>query len=332
MKEKIIVTGGAGFVGSHLVDLLLDLDYQVVCIDNLSNGKIKNIERHLEDIRFNFIENDIRNEIDPKIFQDSVYLFHLAGIGDVIPSLIAPEEYFSINLHGTFKVFNAARMGGIKKIIYAASSSCYGEAIVPTKEDALISTLHPYAVSKYLGEQLLFSMADIYSINVASVCIFNAYGRRFKTSGAYGSVIGVFLRQALSGAPLTIVGTGEQTRDFVHVRDVAEAFYLVAEYGKNLNRYNVGAGKSVTINDLARLISKDVKYIPERGGEAQHTLADITKIRSDTGWEPKTDFILGCNEMLEHIEEWSDAPLWTEDMIMEQVKTWKQYFTGEENV
>jgi UDP-glucose 4-epimerase len=223
-------------------------------------------------------------------------------------------------------------MGGIKKIIYAASSSCYGEAIVPTKEDALISTLHPYAVSKYLGEQLLFSMANIYSINVASVCIFNAYGRRFKTSGAYGSVIGVFLRQALSGAPLTIVGTGEQTRDFVHVRDVAEAFYLVAEYGKNLNRYNVGSGKSVTINDLARLISKDVKYIPERGGEAQHTLADIKKIRSDTGWEPKTDFIHGCNEMLDNIEEWRDAPLWTENMIMEEVKTWKQYFTGEENV
>ena len=203
---------------------------------------------------------------------------------------------------------------------------------MPTKEDALISTLHPYAVSKYLGEQLMFSMANIYSMNVASVCIFNAYGRRFKTSGAYGSVIGVFLRQALSGAPLTIVGTGEQTRDFVHVRDVAEAFYSVAEYGKNLNRYNVGAGKSVTINDLARLISKDVKYIPDRGGEAQHTLADIKKIRIDTGWEPKTDFISGCNEMLEHIEEWRDAPLWTEDLIMEQVKTWNQYFTGEENV
>jgi len=331
MNEKVIVTGGAGFIGSHLIDLLLDLNYTVVCIDNLSNGKIKNIEKHLQNPRFNFMESDIRDELNPEIFQEAIYLFHLAGIGDVIPSLLNPEEYFSINLHGTFKVFNAARIAGIKKIVYAASSSCYGEATVPTDENALISNLHPYAVSKYLGEQLLFGMSNIYSIDVASVCIFNAYGRRFKTSGAYGSVIGVFLRQALSGSPLTVVGTGKQTRDFVHVRDVAEAFHLVMQYGKNMNRYNVGSGKSVSINELAQIISKDVKYIPERGGEAQNTLANITKIMSDTGWSPKTDFMAGCKEMLEHIEEWNDAPLWTEETIREQVKTWEQYFIGQKN-
>jgi UDP-glucose 4-epimerase len=139
------------------------------------------------------------------------------------------------------------------------------------------------------------------------------------------------LRQALSGSPLTVVGTGKQTRDFVHVRDVAEAFHLVMQYGKNMNRYNVGSGKSVSINELAQIISKDVKYIPERGGEAQNTLANITKIMSDTGWSPKTDFMAGCKEMLEHIEEWNDAPLWTEETIREQVKTWEQYFIGQKN-
>lgn len=331
MKEKVLVTGGAGFIGSHLVDLLLDLDYEVVCIDNLSNGKVKNIEKHLVNSKFNFIKTDIREELNPEMFQGASYLFHLAGVGDVIPSLINPESYFDINLHGTFKVFNAARIAGVKKIVYAASSSCYGEAEVATNEDALISNLHPYAVSKYLGEQLLFSMAKIYSINVSSVCIFNAYGRRFKTSGAYGSVIGVFLRQALSGSPLTIVGSGDQTRDFVHVRDVAKAFHLVALYGKSLNRYNVGSGEPVSISQLAQVISKDMIYIPERGGEAQNTQADISKIKRDTEWEPKIDFITGCKEMLEHIEEWRDAPLWTAETIKEEVKTWAQYFLGGKN-
>lgn len=326
VRKTAIVTGGAGFIGSHLVDLLLARDYGVRVIDNLVGGHLTNIAHHKDNPCFAFSQQDIRR-LDPAsgIFDGADYVFHLAGIGDIVPSIESPTDYMDTNVQGTVQVLECARRSGIRKLVYAASSSCYGLAATPTAEDHPIAPQYPYALSKNLGEQAAFHWHQVYKLPVNSICIFNAYGTRVRTTGAYGAVFGVFLRQKLAGQPFTVVGDGTQSRDFIFATDVAESFLAAAETDISGMRFNVGAGKPQSVNRLIELLGGDVIHLPKRPGEPDCTFADITRIQSLLGWSPKVSFEEGVGRMLKEIEHWRDAPLWNRESIALATRTWFQY-------
>lgn len=325
-KEIAIVTGGAGFIGSHMVDLLLNEGFQVRVIDNLIGGWENNIAHHKNNTDFEFYPLDIR-ALDSKsdIFKSVKYVFHFAGIGDIVPSIENPSEYMDINVQGTVKVLEACRYAGVQKLVYAASSSCYGLANVPTREDASISPEYPYALSKYMGEQAAFHWSSVYKLPVNSVCIFNAYGPRVRTTGAYGAVFGVFLKQKLEKRPFTVVGDGTQSRDFLYVTDVVQAFYKAALTEMTGERWNLGAGNPQQVNKLVEIIGGEVVYIPKRPGEPDCTWADIGKIQRDLGWTPQVSFEEGVQEMMKDISHWKDAPLWNPETIQKATKTWFEF-------
>jgi UDP-glucose 4-epimerase len=224
-------------------------------------------------------------------------------------------------------VLECARAAGIRKLVYAASSSCYGLAATPTREDHQIAPQYPYALSKYQGEQAVFHWHQVYGLPVNSVCIFNAYGPRVRTTGVYGAVFGVFFKQKLEGKPFTVVGDGAQTRDFIFVTDVARAFLAAAETDVSGERFNVGAGKPQSINRLVEILGGDVVHLPKRPGEPDCTFADITKITTKLSWKPQVSFEEGVKRMLVDIENWRDAPLWEPNSIAQATKTWFQYMT-----
>lgn len=325
-KPISVVTGGAGFIGSHMVDLLLERDYHVRVVDDLSGGHEANLAHHEGNPCLTRHWTDIRTLIPGNpIFQDCHYVFHFAGIGDIVPSIERPLDYMDINVQGTVRVLECARAAKAKKLVYAASSSCYGLADVPTREDHPIAPQYPYALSKYQGEQAAFHWREVYNLPVNSVCIFNAYGTRVRTTGAYGAVFGVFFRQKLAGRPFTVVGDGTQSRDFIYVTDVAKAFLAAAETGKTGERYNIGAGNPKSINQLVDLLGGDVVHIPKRPGEPDCTWADIGKITSQLGWRPEVPFEQGVPRMMQQIHLWNDAPLWDPDSIANATKTWFEY-------
>ncbi|TAN62915.1 MAG: NAD-dependent epimerase/dehydratase family protein, partial [Magnetospirillum sp.] len=249
-----VVTGGAGFIGSHMVDLLVERGYAVRVVDNLVGGREANLAHHAANSDVVFEKIDIRAlEAGSPLFAGAGYVFHFAGIGDIVPSMEQPIEYMSANVQGTVHVLECARAVGAK-VVYAASSSCYGLADTPTREDHPIRPQFPYALSKYQGEQACFHWNTCYKLPVNSVRIFNAYGTRSRTSGAYGAVFGVFLRQMLAGKPLTVVGDGTQSRDFLYVTDVARGFLAAAETPMVGQVWNLGAGKPQSVNRLVELL------------------------------------------------------------------------------
>lgn len=322
-KPIAVVTGGAGFIGSHMVDLLLSRGYSVRVIDNLVGGREQNLAHHSADADLVFENRDIR-ALQPgdALFAGARHVFHFAGIGDIVPSIERPLEYMSTNVQGTVHVLEAARAAGVAKVVYAASSSCYGLAATPTREDHAIAPQYPYALSKYQGEQALFHWHQVYKLPVNSVRIFNAYGTRSRTSGAYGAVFGVFLRQKLAGKPFTVVGDGSQSRDFLYATDVAAAFLAAAETDRVGQVYNLGAGNPQSVNRLVELLGGEIQYIPKRPGEPDCTWADITKITTELGWRPQVSFEEGVGRILAQIDYWREAPLWTPDSIAEATKTW----------
>jgi UDP-glucose 4-epimerase len=322
-RKTAIVTGGAGFIGSHMVDLLLARDFKVRVIDNLVGGREQNIAQHKRNPDFVLERADIRDyEPGAALFQGADYVIHFAGIGDIVPSIERPTEYMSTNVLGTVRMLECARHVGVKQFVYAASSSCYGLARTPTREDHPIVPQYPYALSKYQGEQAAFHWHQVYKLPVNSIRIFNAYGTRSRTSGAYGAVFGVFLKQKLAGKPLTVVGDGTQTRDFLYVTDIAEAFLLAAETGKSGQVWNLGAGNPQPVNRLVELLAGPVVYIPKRPGEPDCTWADITKIQLDLGWAQKVSFEEGVGRILADIEYWRDAPLWDPESIAQATAGW----------
>ncbi len=220
---------------------------------------------------------------------------------------------------------NARVQPRIKKLVYAASSSCYGLADVPTREDHPIACEHPYALSKYEGELAAMHWRHVYKLPVNSIRIFNAYGPRVRTTGAYGAVFGVFFKQKLAGKPFTVIGDGTQRRDFLYVTDVAEAFLRAAETDRIGQIWNLGAGNPQSVNALVALIGGPVVYIPKRPGEPDCTWADITKIQRELGWKPAVSFKDGVQRMMDKIELWSDAPLWDPQTIAQATKTWFEY-------
>lgn len=327
-KPIALVTGAAGFIGSHMVDLLLSRGFRVHGIDNLTGGRLENLAQHRGCADLVFEERDIRqlDAADP-LFRNVQFVFHFAGIGDIVPSMERPTDYMETNVQGTVRVLEAARHAAAQKLVYAASSSCYGLAKqVPTSESAPIDTQYPYALSKYQGEMCVFHWGQVYGLPVNAIRIFNAYGPRSRTTGAYGAVFGVFLAQKLAGKPFTVVGDGTQGRDFVFVTDVARAFLAAAEVGEPGEYFNLGTGNPQSVNKLVDLLGGDVEYIPKRPGEPDVTWADTQKIRSQLGWEPEVSFEEGVATMVENIEHWRDAPVWDTDSIEQATKTWFKAF------
>jgi UDP-glucose 4-epimerase len=229
-------------------------------------------------------------------------------------------------------VLEAARHAGVRKVLYAASSSCYGLATVPTREDHPIAPQYPYALSKYLGELATFHWHKVYRLPVNSIRIFNAYGTRSRTSGAYGAVFGVFLRQKLAGKPFTVVGDGTQRRDFLYVTDVATAFLRAAESDHTGEVWNLGAGDPQSVNRLVELLGGDVVHLPKRPGEPDCTWADTTKISRELEWAPRISFEEGVKRVLADITYWRDAPLWDPESITEATKIWFTYLGSEKHV
>ena len=325
-KKTAIVTGGAGFIGSHLVDLLLSKNYKVVVIDNLSGGRLENLRHHKNNKRLIFKKIDI-NKIskNEKIFNNISYVFHFAGIGDIVPSIENPSNYMTTNVQGTVNVLEAARYSKVKKFIYAASSSCYGINNHRTKENTKINPQHPYALSKYLGEEAALHWNKVYGLPVNSIRIFNAYGPRVRTTGVYGAVFGVFFKQKLKNKPLTVIGNGKQSRDFVYVTDVVKAFFKAATSNKVGQIYNLGSDNPQSINKLVKLIGGKIIFIPNRPGEPRKTWANIQKIKKELKWKPVVNFRDGVKIMLNQIDEWQMAPLWSPKSIKSASKIWFKY-------
>ena len=324
---KALITGGAGFIGSHLSDKLIKLGHKVIIIDNLSNGRLNNIEHLLDNKNFKFYELDIINLEDIRpIFKDVDWVFHLAGIGDIVPSIENPKQYYDCNVTGTFNVLESSRAVGVKKIIYAASSTCYGiPDNYPTAETADIRPQFPYALTKYMGEGLIMHWSQTYNIPAISLRLFNVYGPRSRTSGAYGAVFGVFLAQKLAEKPYTIVGDGKQTRDFTFVSDIAAAFIAAAESDVSGEIINIGSDNTYSVNRLVELLDGNVVHIPKRPGEPDCTWADISKARKLLNWKPKVSLEEGVGIVLDNIDFWREAPLWTPKTIADATKNWFKY-------
>ena len=322
---KSLVTGGAGFIGSHLVDALLGLDHDVIVLDNFSTGRAGNLEHVKNDIKF--VECDIsQSDGWSKLFRGVDWVFHLAALADIVPSIQDPTGYFCSNVDGTFNILQSARESEVGRFVYVASSSSYGlPNIFPTPETAEIDPQYPYALTKYLGEELVMHWAKVYELPALSLRFFNVYGPRSRTSGTYGAVFGVFLAQKLANAPFTVVGDGSQTRDFTYVSDVVQSLITAAESSKSDAVYNVGSGATVSVNRLVELLGGEKVFIPKRPGEPDCTFADISKIKAELGWRPEVKIEQGVSQLLEHIEYWRKAPVWTPDSIATATQDWFRY-------
>lgn len=326
---KSIVTGGAGFIGSHLCEKLVKLGHEVIVIDNFFIGKKKNLKQIKNKIKI--IKADITcYEKITKYFKKTDNVFHLAALADIVPSIENPKDYFQTNVLGTFNVLQASVKNKIKRFIYSASSSCYGiPEKYPTSENSVIDPKYPYALTKRQGEELVMHFAKVYKLNATSLRLFNVYGPRARTSGTYGAVFGVFLAQKLKNMPFTVVGDGRQTRDFTFVTDVIDALVRVQKK-KNISEeiFNVGSGKTVSINKIVELLKGKKKQIPKRPGEPQITFADIKKIKKLTDWKPKVSIEKGIKIILNNINDWKDAPVWTPKKIKKVTKKWFLYLNN----
>lgn len=326
--KKAIITGGCGFIGSHLTDRLLNEGYEVIVFDNMSTGRRKNLD-HLKDHKnLTIIEADINDseKISP-YFENIDKVFHIAALADIVPSIERPLDYYNSNVNGTVSVLEACRKHGVKRIIYAASSSCFGiPDTYPTPESAAIRPQYPYALTKYLGEEICMHWVQVYKMNISSMRFFNVYGPRSRTSGTYGAVFGVFLAQKINKKPFTVVGDGNQTRDFTFVTDVADACFTASnrnDIGGEI--FNVGSGNTYSVNRLVELLGGEIIYIPKRPGEPDCTFADITKIKTRLGWTPKISFEEGVAEMLRNIDYWREAPVWEAESIKKATEGWFKY-------
>ena len=294
-------------------------------LDSFVVGRKSNLAQHAADPRLEIVKADVADTSAVAHAMTGVArVFHLAARADIVPSIEDPEAYFRANVDGTFAVLEAARRHSVRRLIYVASSSSYGiPAVYPTPETAPPDPRYPYALTKHLGEQLVLHWAKVYRLPAVSLRLFNVYGPRARTSGTYGAVFGVFLAQLLAGKPLTIVGDGEQTRDFTFVSDVIDALMAAVQSGRSGEVYNVGSGSPVSVNELVSLLgSPACTHIPKRPGEPDCTWADISKIRAQLGWQPKVGIAEGVRIMRENIDYWSDAPVWTAAQIAEATSDW----------
>ena len=299
--SRSVVTGGAGFIGSNLVDHLVRIDHKVIVLDNFVSGKKANLAHHKKkDVKIIRVDISKSKNLD-KYFKKVDYVFHLAGLAEIIPSIKNPKKYFNTNVLGTLKVVEAAKRAGVKKLIYAASSSCYGSPKnLPTSEKEKIDIKHPYGLTKFLGEQLVLKYATNFNMPNISFRFFNVYGPRLNMSGQYSAVFGNFLKQKKNNKPLTIVGDGKQTRDFIHVDDLTNAFIKVAKSRLVNKIYNLGSGKEISINKIANLFGGKKTFIPKRPREPKRSLANISKIKKDIKWKPTITIQEGIKRLLKN--------------------------------
>lgn len=305
------VIGGSGFIGSHLTEELLARGKEVCVVDiqPWKYARHKNLE---------IVNHDIRT---PFRFENAERVFHLAALADIIPSIERPIDYYDTNVTGTLNVLEAARKAGCKKFIYTASSSCYGAPDESAEYDEC-NPRYPYALMKYMGEALVLHWMNVYKIPSLSMRLFNVYGLRHRTTGAYGAMFGTFLAQIANNKPLTIIGDGNQKRDFVHVSDVVKALIRAADTDC-MGIFNVGTGSPVSINHIAKLLGAvETINIPKRPGEPGLTQADIGKIKREMGWHPKVSIEAGIKELLDNLSLYKDAPIWEAESIAHATKTW----------
>lgn len=325
------MTGGAGFIASHLVDRLLADGHSVRVLDNFSTGRPENLAHLARDARLSLERVDISGE--PRLgslLAGADWVFHLAALADIVPSMERPLDYHRANVDGTVAVLEAARTARVGKLLYAASSSCYGiPDVYPTPETAAARPQYPYALSKLLGEQCVLHWGQVYRLPVVSLRLFNVYGPRSRTSGTYGAVFGVFLAQKLKGHPYTVVGDGTQSRDFTFVADVADAFVTAAQSTVAGEVFNVGTGAPVPVNRLVELLGGNVVHVPKRPGEPDRTHADIDKIRRVLGWRAKVSIEEGIQILLDNIDYWREAPVWTPESIAVVTRDWFRYLGSE---
>ncbi len=299
-KIKSIITGGAGFIGSNLVDRLVKEGHKIIVLDNFVSGKRSNLSHHLKR-NVKIIRLDISNtkKFD-KYFKDVSYVFHLAGLAEIVPSIKNPKKYFINNVLGTLNILEAAKKAKVKKFIYAASSSCYGSPKkIPTSETDKIDTQHPYAFTKFLGEEAVIKYAKFFKMPNISCRFFNVYGPRLNTTSQYGAVFGNFLIQKKRKRPLTIVGNGNQTRDFIHVDDLTNAFIKLARSNLKNKIYNLGSGKETSINKIANIIGGKKIFIPKRPGDPNRSCANISRIKKDIKWKPRISIIEGIERLFQ---------------------------------
>ena len=325
MKNKYLVTGGAGFIGSHLCEKLVKRGHKVVVIDNLGFGKKSNLKNIINKIEF--IKLDISNYLKiEKYFQNVKKVFHLAALSEIVPSINKPEEYFKSNVEGTLNVLKACKKHNVSKIIYAASSSCYGlPKFYPTDEKEKINPQYPYALTKKMGEDLILHWEKVYKLKALSLRLFNVYGPRSRSSGAYGAMFGVFLTQKYFNKPFTVVGDGNQERDFTYVEDVVEAFIKASSSNLTGEIFNIGSGKSVKINEIVRLLGGKKIHIPKRPGEPDMTFANTTKIKKMLNWKPKINIEKGIKILMKDIHYWKNSKVWTPTLIKNATKEWFKY-------
>lgn len=294
--SRVLVTGGAGFIGSHLTDRLLQDGHEVIVLDNLSTGKKENIHA-----RAKFVECDIADfEAIKDYFQGVEAVFHTAALARIQPSIENPLPYNQTNITGTLNVLWAGKKAGVKKFIYSASSSAYGDQdMFPLKEDIIPRPKTPYSMQKYVGELYCKLFSQLYGLPTVCLRYFNVYGPRQILEGAYAAVIGIFMRQVAAGEAMTVVQDGRQIRrDFTHVSDVVSASILA--WQKNVGGgevFNIGTGKNYAIWEVAELIGGEIATIPPRPGDALVTLADSTKAKQLLGWEPKVSLEEGIEEL-----------------------------------
>ncbi len=306
MSLKVLVTGGAGFIGSNLVKLLLQNNFEVKVLDNLSTGYKKNIE----DFDIEFIKGDVRDkDLLEKAVKDIKIIFHMAANIGNVKSLKNPQEDSEVNIIGTLNILEAARKFGIESIIYSSSAAIFGEILkMPVDENHPQNPESPYGVSKLAGEKHVLCYSKLYSIKAVCLRFFNVYGINQRYD-AYGNVIPIFANRLLMRKHLTIYGDGKQTRDFVNVKDVAMANYLAGTKAQKSDVYNVGSGLSITINQLVEYvqeasgISTSIKYASPRKGEILHCKADITKIKNDFGFNPNADILEGLKEYFKWLKK-----------------------------
>jgi UDP-glucose 4-epimerase len=328
---RCVVTGGAGFIGSHLVERLLADGHEVRVLDDFSTGRPENLASLAGEPRLDVHEVDITApEWIAPLLHGMDWIFHLAALADIVPSIERPLEYHRVNVDGTVAMLEAARAVGASRFVYAASSSCYGiPDHYPTPESAEIRPEYPYALTKSIGERYVLHWAHVYGLPTVSLRFFNVYGPRARTTGTYGAVFGVFLAQKLAGRPFTVVGNGEQTRDFTFVTDVADACVAAADSDVSGAVFNVGSGIATSVNRIVELLENDagVVHVPKRPGEPDCTLADITRIRAELGWAPRVSVEDGVERLLEQIDNWRDAPVWDPETIEEATAGWFRYLS-----
>ena len=324
---KILITGGAGFIGSHLAEYLVKKNYKVTIIDNLSTGRLHNVRGFKKNIKF--IKADLSKKGSwVKNLKGVKVIFHLAALADIVPSIQNPSKYFDANVVGTKNIIEAAINYKVKKILYSASSSCYGiPKQYPTRENSKLDPKYPYALTKMIGEQLLLNYGSLFNVKILSLRLFNVYGPRSRTNGTYGAMFGVFLKQKIANYPMTVIGDGKQKRDFTYIDDVVRALAKTINYNFKVNIMNVGTGRPVTINKIVSMLNSKKIFIPKRPGEPDITSADNSLIKKELGWLPRVNIKDGINLLLNNLDYWKKAPLWTKKKIKVATKDWFKYLS-----